>query len=381
MKLLRVIHSLNAHGGGPSEGIRLITPLLKKYDVHTTVVSLDSPDSVCLQDQPFIAYGLGPGFTGYGFRLGLSQQIRDLALRHDAVIIHGLWQYHAFATWLALYSTQIPYFVYPHGMLDPWFKRAYPLKHLKKLLYWPIADYRVLRDAQAVLFTTESERLLARESFPCYQVREKVVGYGASLPPSSSSSHLHAFYTRFPQLRHQRLLLFLGRIHPKKGLDLLLVAFSRVAFADPLLHLVVAGPDTVGLQQSLEKLASLLGISNRITWTGMLSGDVKWGAYRAAELFCLPSHQENFGIVVAEALATGTPVMVATPVNVSQDVYDYSAGLVHPDTEAGTCSALHSWVSMSKDQQSLFSRNAKRLFDAKYNLSAIAYTLLQSLQP
>lgn len=381
MKLLRVIHSLNAHGGGPTEGIRQITPLLEKHDVHTTVVSLDCPDSVCLKEQPFIAHGLGPGLTGYGFRRGLPNQIRDLALGHDAVIIHGLWQYHAFATWFALHRTQIPYFVYPHGMLDPWFKRAYPLKHLKKLLYWYFADYRVLRDAQAVLFTTESERLLARESFPCYQVREKVVGYGTSLPSGSPSSQLDSFYTQFPQLRNQRLLLFMGRIHPKKGLDLLLVAFSRVAVVDPLLHLVIAGPDQVGLQQILEQFAISLGISNRITWTGMLTGDVKWGAYRAAELFCLPSHQENFGIVVAEALATGTPVMIATPVNISQDVYDYSAGLVHPDNEAGTSAALHSWLALPKDQQLLFSRNAKRLFDAKYNLPNIVDNLLRSLNP
>jgi glycosyltransferase involved in cell wall biosynthesis len=381
MKLLRVIHSLNAHGGGPSEGIRQVTPHLDKHDVHTTVLSLDSPESRCLKNQPFTAHGLGPGLTGYGFRPGLSKQIRELALAHDAVIIHGLWQYHAFATWRALYGTDIPYFVYPHGMLDPWFKRAYPLKHLKKLLYWTLADHRVLRDAQAVLFTTESERILAHASFPFYQVREQVVGYGTSLPPNSPHSQLDAFYIQFPQLRHHRLLLYLGRIHPKKGLDLLLVAFSRVAFEDPLLHLVIAGPDQVGLQQSLEQLAYSLGISNRITWTGMLSGDAKWGAYRAAELFCLPSHQENFGIVVAEALATGTPVMVATPVNISQDVHDHHAGLVHPDTHAGTSNSLRSWMALSRDQQVLFSVNAERLFHAKYDLSNIADNLLRILHP
>jgi glycosyltransferase involved in cell wall biosynthesis len=154
-----------------------------------------------------------------------------------------------------------------------------------------------------------------------------------------------------------------------------------VAFEDPLLHLVIAGPDQVGLQQSLEQLAYSLGISNRITWTGMLSGDAKWGAYRAAELFCLPSHQENFGIVVAEALATGTPVMVATPVNISQDVHDHHAGLVHPDTHAGTSNSLRSWMALSRDQQVLFSVNAERLFHAKYDLSNIADNLLRILHP
>ena len=75
----------------------------------------------------------------------------------DAVIINGLWQYHSFGAWRALRGTATPYYVFPHGMLDPWFKRSFPLKHLKKWLYWPWAEYRVLRDARAVIFTCEAE--------------------------------------------------------------------------------------------------------------------------------------------------------------------------------------------------------------------------------
>jgi glycosyltransferase involved in cell wall biosynthesis len=242
-----------------------------------------------------------------------------LARSHDLVIIEGIWQYHAFATWRALRVTGIPYFVYPHGMLDPWFKRTYPLKHLKKWAYWPWADYRVLRDAQAVLFTTEQERLLARQSFWLYQANEVVVGYGTSAPPGDAEQQRELFLSRFPQLRGQRILLFLSRIHPKKGVDLLLEAFAAVASSDPRLQLVIAGPDQVGWQAQLQQRAAALGIADRITWPGMLSGDLKWGAFRAAELFCLPSHQENFGIVVAEALACGLPVTIAEPVNIASE--------------------------------------------------------------
>ena len=100
----------------------------------------------------------------------------------DAVIVHGLWQYSSFGVWRALAGTDTPYFVFPHGMLDPWFKRTYPAKHFKKLLYWPWAEYRVLRDAAAVLFTSEEERRLARESFALYRAREVVVNYGTAAP-------------------------------------------------------------------------------------------------------------------------------------------------------------------------------------------------------
>ena len=102
------------------------------------------------------------------------------------------------------------------------------------------------------------------------------------------------------------------------------------------MHLVIAGPDHVRYQSVLQERIAALGLSERITWTGMLTGETKWGAFRCAELFCLPSHQENFAIVVAEALACGTPVAIAHPVNTSADVAAASAGIVHEDTIVGT---------------------------------------------
>lgn len=376
LKLLRLIRSLNPEGGGPAEGIRQITPHLDALGVTATVASLDAPDAPCLQNQPFQAIGLGPVAGGYGYRRGLPARIRSLAQQHDAVIIHGIWQYHAYATWRALRGSGIPYFVYTHGMLDPWFKRTYPLKHLKKWAYWPWADYRVLHDATAVLFTTEQERLLARQSFWLYQAKEEVVGYGTSAPPADAERHREAFLARFPHLRGQRILLFLSRIHPKKGVDLLLEAFAAVVGSDPHLQLVIAGPDQVGWQATLQQRATELGVADRITWPGMLSGELKWGAFRCAELFCLPSHQENFGIVVAEALACGLPVAIAEPVNISADVAAAGAGLVHGDTAAGTTAALLQWAAMPLAARSVMGERSKQLFDERFNFSSVAKKLI-----
>ncbi|HMG05900.1 MAG TPA: hypothetical protein VK581_10585, partial [Chthoniobacterales bacterium] len=127
---------------------------------------------------------------------------------------------------------------FPHGMLDPWFKRTYPRKHMKKLLYWPWAEYRVLRDAAAVLFTSEEERRLARESFSLYHCKEIVVNYGTAAPEVDLESAREDFLEAFPKLRGQRFFLFLGRLHEKKGCDLLIsirrrAKFFRVRFADP----------------------------------------------------------------------------------------------------------------------------------------------------
>ena len=380
LKLLSIIRSLNPSGGGPMEGIRQITPHLAALGVTTTVASLDPPDAPWLQDQPFEAIGLGPVPNGYGYHRGLPARIRGLAQQHAAVIIQGIWQYHAYATWRALRGSGVPYFVYTHGMLDPWFKRSYPLKHLKKWAYWPWADYRVLRDATAVLFTTEQERLLARQSFWLYEANEVVVGYGTSAPPDDAESQRAAFLERFPQLRGQRLLLFLSRIHPKKGVDLLIEAFAAVAHADPRLRLVIAGPDQVGSQAGLQQRAAALGIPDRLTWPGMLSGELKWGAFRCAELFCLPSHQENFGIVVAEALACGLPVAIAEPVNISAEVAAAGAGLVHADTVAGTTKALRQWLALPMEEKKQMGLRAEQLFRERFDFASVALNLLPVLE-
>ncbi len=379
MKILQVIRSVDPAGGGPIEGIRQITPHLEALGATTTVASLDPALAPWLERLPATAIGLGPVSGGYGYRRGLPQRLRALALEHDVVIINGLWQYHALATWRALRGSGIPYFVYPHGMLDPWFKHSYPLKHLKKWAYWPWADYRVLRDARAVLFTTEQERLLARQSFWLYQAQELVVGYGTSAPPGDAERQRQLFMERFPQLVGKRLLLFLSRIHPKKGLDLLIEAFAAMAASDAKLHLVIAGPDQLGWQVALQKRAAALGIADRLSWPGMLLGDLKWGAFRSAELFCLPSHQENFGIVVAEALACGLPVAIAQPVNIASEVSAAGAGLVHPDTVAGTKIALMQWLALEPADRALMGQRAAALFRERFDYESVAGSLLPIL--
>jgi glycosyltransferase involved in cell wall biosynthesis len=380
LKILRLIRSLDPTGGGPMEGVRQITPHLAALGVKTTVASLDPPESPWLQNQSFDGVGLGPVSGGYGYRRGLPHRILELAQQNQVVIIHGLWQYHALASWRALHASGIPYYVYPHGMLDPWFKRTYPIKHLKKWAYWPWADYRVLRDARAVLFTTEQERQLARQSFWLYRANEHVVGYGTSAPPGDADQQRELFFSRFPALRGQRILLFLSRIHPKKGVDLLVEAFAAVANQDPRLRLVIAGPDQLGWQEQLQQRSAALGISDRIIWPGMLSGDLKWGAFRSAELFCLPSHQENFGIVVAEALACGLPVAIAEPVNIASEVAAAGAGLVHSDTVAGTTEALRKWLGLAEVQKQIMAERGIHLFCKSFDFESVARNLLPILK-
>ena len=373
--VLNLISSLNPADGGPMEGIRQVTPQLAALGVESTVACLDDPAAPWLLEFPCRVQALGPGAGGYGYRRGLVPRLRELAAEHDVVIVHGLWQYHGLLAWRALHGGPVPYLVQTHGMLDPWFKRRYPLKHLKKWCYWPWAEYRLLRDAAAVLFTCERERQLARQSFWLYQATERVIAYGTAAPPGNAAQQREQFLHRWPQLRGQRLLLFLGRIHPKKGVDLLIEAFAVVARQDPMLQLVLAGPDQQGWQATLQSRAEQLGVADRLHWLGMVSGELKWGAFHAAELFCLPSHQENFGIAVAEALACGLPVAIAEPVNISGEVAAAGAGLVHADTVAGTTAALQQWLAMPEPDRHAMGERGRNLFAERFEIGAAAADL------
>ncbi|MCU1314659.1 MAG: hypothetical protein JWM54_2416, partial [Acidobacteriaceae bacterium] len=240
MKLLHVISSIRAAGGGPVEAVRSLSAVHQRAGHITEVASLDDPDDPEVRGFPLTTYALGPGRGGYAYAPAFVPWMRQNHANYDVVIAHGLWQYHSFGTWRALARSSTPYYVFPHGMLDPWFKRRFPLKHLKKWLYWPWADYRVLRDSRAVLFTCEEERRLAAQSFALYRAKGVVIGLGSLAPPAAEDGHS---FSRFPQLRGHRIVLFMGRLHRKKGCDLLIDAFAASLAADPAWRLVFAGPD------------------------------------------------------------------------------------------------------------------------------------------
>jgi glycosyltransferase involved in cell wall biosynthesis len=294
------------------------------------------------------------------------------------VIVHGLWQYHSFGVWRAVAGSSTPYFVFPHGMLDPWFKRKYPRKHFKKLLYWPWAEYRVLRDAKAVFFTSEEERRSARESFSLYRCREVVVSFGTAAPSMDLARAREAFFSAFPNLRGERFLLFMGRLHEKKGCDLLIETFGQVRNSSQRIHLVMAGP--CAQPEYLRHLQQIAAASDgMISFPGMLTGDVKWGALSAAEAFVLPSHQENFGIAVAEALASGTPVLISNKVNTWREIEADGAGYVENDDLAGTTNLLKRWLATPPDERSAMQESARKSFTNRFEIEGATDSLLAAI--
>jgi glycosyltransferase involved in cell wall biosynthesis len=384
-RILHCISSVNPKGGGPIEGLKQLSEVNQRQGHTVEVMSLDHPDDPWVKDCPLTCHAMGPAYIGsYQYSPRWVPWLKAHAHEYDAVIINGIWQYHSFGTWRALKGSATPYFVFTHGMLDPWFKRHYPLKHLKKWLFWPWSDYRVLRDATAVMFTCEDERRLARQSFWLYKADEFVVSYGTSAPPSGDEVQRQAFYEAFPELKGKRALLFLGRVHEKKGADLLFKAFAAVRARQPGLlkdvQLVMAGPADHDYGQRMQQLARSLGIADQTTWTGMVTGDVKWGAFRTADAFILPSHQENFGIAVAEAMACGVPVLISNQVNIWREIQQAEGGLVDVDTQEGTERLIEKWLATPEPRWHTMRANAQACFNQRFLIDRTAESFIEAME-
>ena len=382
LKILQLVHTLDPSVGGVAAAVLALSRGLARRGHKLDVVVLDEPDVVAaVADRGpadnITVHALGSGLTSYRYSRTLWPWLRQHGGDYDRVIVNGIWQYLSFAAWRRYAGSSVPYYVFPHGMLDPWFKETFPLKHLKKWLYWPWAEYRVLRDAAAVIFTAEEERFQARKSFWLYRCREKVSPLGVEAPLISSNAKSE-FLSRYPQLQNSRNFLFLGRLHPKKGCDILLEAFARFRSNDSI-SLILAGPDQVGWESDLRRQVTRLNLTNRVVFTGMLEGSMKQGAFASAEAFVLPSHQENFGISVVEALAVSVPVLISNRVNIWREIEADRAGYVESDDLAGTTRLLQRWIDTAPAEREMNRQNARRCFEQRFEINRAVDSLLQIL--
>jgi glycosyltransferase involved in cell wall biosynthesis len=375
MNLLHIIDTLSPVTGGPPEAVRQLVKAYVAIGGNVEIVTLDNPAETFLRDVPCRLHTLDQTHFGrYAFSPRLWNWLSENAERFDGLIMNGLWSFPGVALRHAALKTGKPYGIFAHGALDPWFNRQYPIKHLKKRLYWPV-QHAVLRDASAVFFTTEVERDLARSSFRSANWNSIVVPYGITDPMtnwSQSDSLIEDFYRALPALRRRRFLLFLARIHEKKGCDLLVEAFAKVAPLAPEVDLVMAGPDQEGMEANLKSLTERLHIANRVHWPGLIGGKVKWGALTACDAFVLPSHQENFGISVVEALSVGRPVLISNQVNIWSEIETHGVGLVDDDTLEGTERLLRRWFDLSPPGREAMAAQARPCFVARFEMNHTA---------
>lgn len=396
IKILHIISSANPKIGGPIQGIRNYEKALYDLGVQRDLVCFENPDSVQGWDFPATlnVIGLGESKTGLQYNNALVPWLTANAANYDCIILNGMWSYHTYATIKVINSfkkqrkTTPRVYLMPHGMLDPWFQKdkTRRLKALRNYFYWHLVEKNVVNAVDGLLFTCEEELLLARTTFAGYKPKNEYnIGYGIVAPPPRSSEMVDGFCQQFNISNDKPYLLFLSRIHPKKGVDLLLEAYydlvSKNQANDELPQLVIAGS---GLEtdygQYLQKYVNDHDVlQNKVHFVGHLGGNLKWGALYGCQAFILPSHQENFGIAIAEALACSKAVLITNKVNIYREIENGKGGFVDVDSVAGTFAILSNWLSLSKNEQDEMGNNAYAVYQQHFNIDNAAKTYFKTM--
>lgn len=392
LRLLHVTRSAAPEYGGPIAAT-LDQHAVTKGSVSREIVTCDPPGAGFTRDFPLTlhAFGteagsrrppmLGRALARYGRNPAMIPWLKANVARFDAVVVDGLWNYATWAAARVLPRAGVPYVVFPHGMLDPWFNRQGVAKYALRQGFWTVCEGPLLRGAARVFFTAEDEHRLARGALWFHgDFDGQVVPFGVREPPAARPDEAAAFRRLVPGLGARPYLLYLGRVHPKKGADMLIEAFAQVARAHPETDLVIAGPEVAGWGDVLRGQAARLGIAGRLHWPGMLRGPAKWGAFRGAEAFVLPSHQENFGLVIAEAMACATPVLTTRRVNIWREVEASGGALVREDTPAGTEDMLARFLAMPPGARAAMGARARAGFEAHFQLERTAGHIVEAIR-
>lgn len=374
MNILHIIPHFGAKAGGTATAVRLLATNQMMRGADVTILTL-STGGKTWTDLDKIQIVEQPGHLNYGYSVQMAKWLEKNAKKFDVGIIHGLWQYPGWIAARTLKKANIPYIVYPHGMSDIYFKQHHPFKHLKKAVYWNLIEHSILENADTVIYTAEEEK---RRATFISTTRAGIIPLGIPAPPSEKEAPIDLALEQWPQLKEKKIVLFFGRLHPKKGVDVLLKAFAEILKNKKEWLLVFAGPNAQKTQELLYSLAKKCDIENKVVFTGLLEGNFKWSILRLANVFVLPSHQENFGFAVVEALAVGCPVIISNQVNIWKEIADQKAGIVCAPTLEELSLALKHWNSFNDEEISSFKKRA--LTCTQFNLSSNSEKLWNLLQ-
>ena len=371
MKILHITRSITPQSGGVIESIILKNILYKELKLKCEIATLDKFSKKLLLDKRlplvnFLGIGKNQIVNYFNFSKWLNINIKN----YDLIIYDGIWQFTNYALWKIAKKFNVKYHIAVHGMLDPWFNRDI-IKYLKKLIFWWLIQYRVLRDAKSVIFNTKDEaRLASKASFFPYKLKNNIISHPVEGNPYINKIKNNSFLKKFPKLRKKRIILYLGRIHEKKGLDLLLKAFKKFSLNKEI-HLVISGPPQKEYVSKIKKLIDILNLKNHVTFTGPLYNKLKWDAYYASEIFCLPTHQENFGLTLAESMASKRPVITTNKTNIWKYIKDYKAGFVGGDNVVSLQKNIQKWLSLNKKDYDVMCINAFKCFNQKFSKEAV----------
>ena len=332
MKVLHVIPSVDERSGGPATAIVPMCRAIRQHGVEVLLVTTNAglrDDEVPREqvaDYKGVPVMFFPSQLGESFKYSrpmaswLSSNIREFGVVH----IHAVFNHSSIAAAHVCRKAGVPYVVRPLGTLDPW---SMTQKPVRKRLFWQLSGKGIVRRAAAVHYTTEAEQVATEKFLGLNHGKVITLGIEANSAAPRSPENLSRY---FPELTDEPYVLVLSRLHPKKGLDVLIDAFNSLVQQKKFAHwrLVIAGD---GPAKYVSKLRAKVGSGShaeRVLFTGWLDAEMKAVVLSNASLLVLPSHQENFGLCVIEALSNAVPVLISPHVNLAPEIANANAGWI-----------------------------------------------------
>ena len=366
MKVGFVVGSVSREAGGLFESVRGLAKAVASTNAGVSVFGISDKQSAADLDkwQPLSVQTFRPRLRALGYSSGLLPALLDADL--DVLSTHGLWKFCSVASWRWHQQTRGPYIVHPHGMLESWaLQNARWKKRIAALLY----ENRHLRGAACLRALCDAEA----QSIRAYGVRNAicVIPNAIDLPDLAESSALEAHTPPSEKLVNGRkMLLYLGRLHPKKNVANLIRAWKHTFDSHPRTRkdwvLAIAGWDQAGYERELRKLTSDYGLTAGVRFLGPLFGEEKDAAYRGCDAFILPSLSEGLPMTVLEAWAYAKPVLMTPECNLPEG-FAAGAAVQIGTTPVEIAAGLKKLTEMSDSDRTVMGGRGHTLVATKFS--------------
>lgn len=374
MKILLVIPGIGSVYGGTSKiAIELAQTLGRQgtfIDIVTTnangLADLNVPLKTWINQEFYrVKYFPRWHIGDYKLSYSLTKWLFDNVTNYDLVHTIAVFSYPVSITHLACKIHRIPYINNPQGMLEPW---ALKYKSWKKKLYYNLIEKASLNNASAIQMLNQAEA----QNVKPLNLRSPlfIVPNGINCQEFELQHNPKTFYEQFPHTRGKTLILFLGRIDPKKGIDLLAPAFAKALTKFSNAHLIIAGPDSTGFLPTVQNYFTEEGCLDNVTFTGMLTGVMKYAALAAASIYVAPSYSEGFSMSVLEAMASGLPCIITKGCNFPEAANNQAAFVVDIESLA-IANALLDCLS-NPEQAKIMGERARKFVFEKYTWDQVA---------
>jgi len=375
MKVLHIVSSLSWKWGGPTAVVVGLSKSLAQKGVDVSIFAPSeelSLDKIVRPERVEVRLFRKNIFSKIwaGYSINLARTLKLELDYFDLIHIHGSWNYPCYVAYRAAKKFGKPYIITTHGTLDSWCLNH---KRLKKKIYAVVIQKLILEAAKAIHAITIEEAKHIRN----YGIKTPISVIPNGIEPAEYRDiplpkELEKIH---PELAGKKVVLFLGRIHPKKGLDLLAKAFGKIVKDRSNVMLIIAGPDSKGYKDKITAILESMGVLDKTIFTGLLTGKEKLAVLNRADVFVLPSHSEGFSIAILEAMMSELPVIITHQCHFPEVAKAKAGIIIEPDVDQLTIALLN--LLDNAHLRKIMGENGQQLILKNFTWDKIAGKMVQ----